>query len=179
MMQKMAFRRLFSSLSYNTSSNPKVFLEVTKNGVPAGKMVFQLYANHSPNLAENFADLCNGGDRSFVGTKFSKGHAGLGIQGGDLREAENWGAGLMRLPDENLEMRHHKRGLLTMLNNGPHSNGSQFLVTFGEATHLDGYHNIVGELIDGEYVLSSIEQDCQRNGKVHNDWAVSSSGTQY
>ena len=84
MMQKMAFRRLFSTLSYNTSSNPKVFMEVTKNGVPAGKMVFQLYANQAPNLAENFVDLANGQDRSFVGTKFNKGLAGFGIQGGDL-----------------------------------------------------------------------------------------------
>ena len=175
----MAFRRLFSTLTYNTSANPKVFMEVSKNGVPAGKMVFQLYANHAPNLSENFSDLCTSGDRSFVGTKFSKGHAGLGIQGGDLHEEENWGAGLMRLPDENLEMRHHKRGLLTMMNVGPHSNGSQFMVTFNEAPHLDGYHNVVGELIEGEYVLSSMEQDCHRDGKVHNEWSVTASGSQY
>ena len=175
----MAFRRLFSTINYNTASNPKVFLEVSKNGVPAGKMIFSLYANHSPNLAENFSDLCTSTDRSLVGTKFSHGQAGLGVQGGDLGEAENWGAGFMRLADENLEMRHHKRGLLTMMNCGPHSNGSQFMVTFNEAQVLDGYHNIVGELIEGEYVLSSMQEDCQRDGKVKNEWTVSASGSQY
>ena len=45
---------------------------------------------------------------------------GLGIMGGDLHEEENLGAGISRLADENLEMRHHKRGLLTMVNDGPH-----------------------------------------------------------
>ena len=85
----------------------------------------------------------------------------------------------MRLADENLEMRHHKRGLLTMMNCGPHSNGSQFMVTFNEAQVLDGYHNIVGELIEGEYVLSSMQEDCQKDGKVKNEWTVSASGSQY
>ena len=85
----------------------------------------------------------------------------------------------MRLADENLDMRHHKRGLLTMMNSGPHSNGSQFMVTFGEAANLDGYHNVIGELVEGDYVLNSMEQDCHRCGKVHNDWTVSASGTQH
>ena len=79
---------------------------------------------------------------------------GLGIMGGNLSDVENTGAGLTRLPDENLEMRHHKRGLLTMVNDGTHSNGSEFLVTFKEANYLDGYNNIVGELVEGDSLLS-------------------------
>ena len=175
----MAFRRLFSTLNYNTASNPKVFMEVTKNGTPAGKLVFQLYANHAPNLSENFSDLCTANDRSFKGTTFEKSLPGFGVVGGNLHEEENWGAGLMRLADESLEMRHHKRGLLSMVNGGSHANGSQFMITFDETPSLDGYQNIVGELVEGDHVLASIEQDSHRSGKLGNVWSVSTSGSQY
>ena len=175
----MAFRRLFSTLNYNTATNPKVFMEVTKNGTPAGKMVFQLYANHAPNLSENFSDLCTTPDRSYAGTTFEKALPGFAVCGGNLHEEENWGAGLMRLPDESLHMRHHKRGLLTMVNEGSHGNGSQFMITFDETPGLDGYQNVVGELVEGEHVLSAIESDSHRSGKLGNVWAVSSSGSQY
>ena len=39
---------------------------------------------------------------------------------------ENVGAEGDRVADENLHLRHHKRGILTMVNDGPHSNGSAF-----------------------------------------------------
>ena len=63
---------------------------------------------------------------------------GLGFKAGALGD-ENLGAGSELLPDENLEVRHHKKGMLTMVNDGSHSNGSEFMVTFGEASYLDGY----------------------------------------
>ena len=130
-------------------------------------------------MAFNFAAFCTGTadkHRSFVGTALNKGTPGFAVQGGDLHEEENLGAGLSRLPDENLEMRHFKRGMLTMVNDGPHSNGSQFAITFGEATFLDGYQNVVGELVEGESVLKEIEDSCCRQGKVHANWVISAAG---
>ena len=176
-MRMIAQRRMFS-YNYSAATNPKVYLDVTKDGQAAGKLVFQLYENHSPALALNFAAFCNGsadGNKSFVGTTVSKGMPGYGFQAGSLGE-ENMGAGNERMADENLEMRHHKRGMLSMLNDGTHSNGSEFLVTFGAAQYLDGYQNVIGELVEGEHVLASIESTCSRDGKVSAEWSVSGSG---
>ena len=149
-------KRFFSIYNYSHASNPRVFMEVSKDGKSAGRLVFELYENRSPALAFNFAAFCTGTadkHRSYVGTSLSKGTPGFAVFGGDLHEAENVGAGNSRLPDENLETRHHKRGILTMVNDGPHANGSQFAITFGEAAWLDGYHNVVGELVEGDNLL--------------------------
>ena len=90
--------------------------------------------------------------------------------------AMNEGASDERLADENLELRHHKRGILSMLNDGTHSNGSEFLVTFGQASYLDGYNNVIGEVVEGEHVLTAIEDSCDRQGKVAAEWTISGSG---
>ena len=42
--------------------------------------------------------------------------------------------------------------------------------------YLDGYQNVIGELVEGEHVLSSIEESCSRTGKVSAEWTVSGSG---
>ena len=63
-----------------------------------------------------------------------------------------------------------------MVNDGAHANGSQFAVLFDEAHYLDGYNNVVGELVQGEEVLASIEGTCNRQGKVAAEWKVSGTG---
>ena len=162
--------RLFSACNYSSPANPKVWLSLQKDGADAGRLTFELYANHSPNLATNFLSFCGAGSRSFAGTSITKGAPGFGVQGGDLGGL-NTGAGGARLPDENLSLRHHKRGMLSMINDGPHANGSEFLVTFGETNSLNGYRNVVGELVDGDDVLSALEGDCNRaTGKVAGGW---------
>ena len=42
-------------------------------------------------------------------------------------------------------------------------NGSQFMITFDETPSLDGYQNNVGELVEGDQVLASMEQDSLRS----------------
>ena len=160
-MQARAF-----SYNYSSSSHPKVWMTVAKDGHSAGRMVFELYSSHTPSIAENFAAFATGeasNQRSFAGSSFCCGWSGLGVVGGDFC-GHNLGANDMRVEDENLEMRHHKRGLVTMFNEGPNSNGSRFMITFGEANNLDGYNNVVGELVDGESVLSELESSVNREG---------------
>lgn len=53
---------------------------------------------------------------------------------------------------------HTGRGIVSMANSGPDSNGSQFFITFKSCTHLDGKHAIFGRVVGGGSVLDEIER---------------------
>ncbi|KAG4032613.1 hypothetical protein MFRU_006g00830 [Monilinia fructicola] len=57
-------------------------------------------------------------------------------------------------------LRHHARGIVSMANKGPGTNGSQFFILFAAAPHLDGrntvFAHVVGE--EGMRVLGELER---------------------
>lgn len=54
-------------------------------------------------------------------------------------------------------LRHNARGILSMANKGPNTNGSQFFVCFDKAPHLDGKNTVFGRVIEGFDTLDKIE----------------------
>ena len=54
-------------------------MALQRDGADAGKLVFELYANHSPNLAANFEGFCGAGPASFAGTSITRGFPGFGV----------------------------------------------------------------------------------------------------
>ena len=58
-------------------------------------------------------------------------------------------------PDKRLS--HSQRGLLSMANKGPGTNGSQFFITMTKLPHLDGKHTVFGKLTSGFNVLDLLE----------------------
>ena len=53
--------------------------------------------------------------------------------------------------------RHDGRGILSMANAGPGTDGSQFFLTFVETPWLDGNHTIFGRVTSGLEVLDALE----------------------
>ena len=54
-------------------------------------------------------------------------------------------------------LRHDKKGLLSMANAGPGTDGSQFFLTFVATPWLDGNHTIFGEVVEGDATLDALE----------------------
>jgi cyclophilin family peptidyl-prolyl cis-trans isomerase len=83
------------------------------------------------------------------------------IQGGDPTGTGSGGKSIwMRaFEDEFLDPElTHKKGVISMANAGPGTNGSQFfIVTAEDASFLDRKHTIFGHVISGMDVVESIE----------------------
>lgn len=55
-------------------------------------------------------------------------------------------------------MKHDERGVVSMANNGPNTNASQFFITYAAASHLDHVYTIFGHVISGFDTLDKMEK---------------------
>ena len=90
-----------------------------------GNIKVELFCETCPKACENFLALCASG--YYDNTIFHRNIKGFIIQGGDPKGAGNGGKSIFGVPfeDEISEtIRHNKRGMLSMANNGPNTNQS-------------------------------------------------------
>ena len=59
--------------------------------------------------------------------------------------------------DEITHLGHSGRGVLSMANAGPHTNGSQFFILYKSARHLDGKHTVFGNVVGVMETLAAFE----------------------
>jgi cyclophilin family peptidyl-prolyl cis-trans isomerase len=126
-----------------------------------GEFVIQLYPDKAPITINSFVFLARQG--FFNGVTFHRVLQGFMAQGGDPTGTGSGGPGY-EFGLEISDLKFDKAGVVAMANSGPEHNGSQFFITFGPASNLDGGYTIFGQVISGMDVVSSITlRDPQQN----------------
>jgi len=157
--------------------NPQVFFDVTIGSegdaeFEKGRVVFELFADHTPITAENFRALCTGekeGVPSYKGNKFHRIIKGFMMQGGDTTMGNGTGGKSIygeKFNDEGVWLPHTHKGVLSMANAGPNTNGSQFFMCYGPTPHLDGKHTVYGRIIHGFEMCQKAEDGKMAEGDV-------------
>ena len=124
-----------------------------------GEIELELMPEHAPRTVNNFLFLTREG--FYDGTVFHRVIANFMIQGGDPTGSGRGGPGY-RFEDEcDDNPLRHERGVISMANAGPNTNGSQFFITHGPQPHLDGRHTVFGKVTKGQDVVDSVEQGDQ------------------
>ncbi|MGH3753831.1 MAG: peptidylprolyl isomerase [Pseudonocardiaceae bacterium] len=126
-----------------------------------GDIRITLFPNQAPKTVANFVGLAEGskdysqrnakGELSgpfYDGCLFHRVIKGFMIQGGDPTGTGRGGPGYRFNDEIHPELRFDRPYLLAMANAGQHTNGSQFFITVGPATHLNRKHTIFGEVAD-------------------------------
>jgi len=121
-----------------------------------GTMVIELFADKTPVTVNNFVFLAREG--FYDGVIFHRVIANFMVQGGDPTGTGRGGPGYRFQDEFHPSLKHNKRGILSMANAGPGTNGSQFFITHLPTPHLDNRHTVFGEVAEGEDVLMSIPE---------------------
>jgi peptidylprolyl isomerase len=120
-----------------------------------GEFVIQLYADKAPITVNSFVFLARQG--FFNGLTFHRVLEGFMAQGGDPAGSGSGGPGY-EFVNEDSDLTFDKPGVVAMANAGRDTNGSQFFITFGPQTRLNGGYTIFGQVISGMDVVNGIQR---------------------
>jgi peptidyl-prolyl cis-trans isomerase B (cyclophilin B) len=120
-----------------------------------GPIKVDLAADKAPLTVANFVNLARRG--FYDGLTFHRVISDFMIQGGCPLGTGTGGPGY-RFEDETGNGLSHERGVLSMANAGPATNGSQFFITHVACPWLDGKHTVFGKVREGQEVVDKVEQ---------------------
>jgi len=125
---------------------------------------------------QNFLALCASG--YYDGTMFHRNIKGFIVQGGDPTNTGRGGESIWKAPfgDEiQPHLAHTKRGIVSMANSGPGTNGSQFFITYAKQPQLNNVYTVFGQVIDGFETLDLMERvPCDEQDKPNNPILIES-----
>jgi peptidyl-prolyl cis-trans isomerase A (cyclophilin A) len=128
-----------------------------------GTIKAELFWQEVPITVDNFVSLALGKKEwihpatqekltkpLYDNTIFHRVIKGFMIQGGDPMGSGIGGPGYKFKDEFHPSLKHNKKGILSMANAGPNTNGSQFFITEGPTSHLDNRHSVFGQVNDEE-----------------------------
>ena len=179
----------------------KCFIDITitykknptkkENILYKNKIIVELFYNIVPKTVENFYSLCNGDNDKklcYENNKIFRIVQDSFIQTGDVINNDGTGGESIygKLfddeffydEDNDLDLEknhlHDEPFLLSMANNGPNTNNSQFIITTNPLPHLDGINVVFGRVVK---VISTIliinGMPTYINGKLYNNIEIS------
>jgi len=155
----------------------RVFFDLYIGKHQLGRIIILCYDDICPKTVDNFVSLSK---IEYKGSIFHRVIKDFMIQGGDYENNNGTGGESIHgktFDDENLSLKHNRKGLVSMANAGPNTNGSQFFITLGPCNHLDGKHVIFGEVIEGINYIDMIgELETDSNDKPIQDVTIYNSG---
>jgi peptidyl-prolyl cis-trans isomerase A (cyclophilin A) len=158
-------------ISTGASLRAEIFADfvLSQEGEPLGSFRVQLFHEEAPRPVANFVGLATGdlpwldprtarlrnNTPYYDGTIFHRLIHNFVIQGGDPLGTGGGGPGYVFQDQFHPDLRHSGRYMLSMAHAGPHTNGSQFFITLGDASFLDDLHSVFGEVIEGREVIDA------------------------
>jgi peptidyl-prolyl cis-trans isomerase A (cyclophilin A) len=126
-----------------------------------GSFKIKLFADKAPKTVENFVSLADGTktDKPFYdGIVFHRVIPDFMIQGGCPEGSGRGGPGYKFADEFHPDLKHEKKGVISMANAGPNTNGSQFFITVAPTPFLDKKHAVFGEVVEGYDVVEKISR---------------------
>ncbi|MCX8532474.1 peptidylprolyl isomerase [Chryseobacterium luquanense] len=158
-----------------------------------GNLIVKFEDKKSPVTVANFVGLAEGkidnkskakGVPFYDGTIFHRVIKDFMIQGGDPKGTGTGDPGY-KFEDEKNDLKHTGKGILSMANSGPNTNGSQFFITEVATPWLDGRHTIFGSVVSGTETIDAIAavekgaQDKPKTDIVLEKVSIFSKGDEY
>jgi peptidylprolyl isomerase len=149
-------KKIVSILAFSAAvafgANPVAVLETTQ-----GKIELELYPNVAPKAVENFTTHIKEGYYNHL--TFHRIIKGFMVQGGDPTGTGRGGESIWHkeFADEikpGYDFDHP--GVLAMANHGENTNGSQFFITTGPASWLNGNYTIFGHIVGSTDALKKL-----------------------
>lgn len=143
------------------NSYPEMVIDAAKSYTATvttsrGVITLALDAKSAPKTVNNFVFLSK--DGFYDGVVFHRVIPDFMVQGGDPTGTGRGGPGY-RFEDEfDGNPNTHQRGVISMANAGPGTNGSQFFITHVDCAWLNGKHTVFGKVTSGLEVVDTIQQ---------------------
>jgi cyclophilin family peptidyl-prolyl cis-trans isomerase len=114
----------------------------------------ELLPKSAPQTVNSFVFLARGG--WFDNVTFHRVIPGFVAQTGDPSGTGRGGPGYTVPNEIDPTLSHDEKGVVAMANAGPNTNGSQWYITYGDVSQLDGSYTIFGRVIEGMEVVEAI-----------------------